>query len=230
MNGGSLVDDKKMAELVEEANRRADVAAARENFEDTDARWYIVQIASRTEQTTGEHLKHFKYPFYYPITRILRKVPRKRLSAAQRACGSSILRPRDEALWKGYMFVRFNIKAGLWRDVFRMRGVRGMVYNNNAPAEVPEELIRRIRGLEVDGVVPGDTKIEDVLGFSVGDKVVVEDGPFIGFTGVVDRLPTGFTPGMTVEELDESQRCWILLSIFGRDTPVELATSQFSKL
>lgn len=226
---GKLDDSEHYAALIAESNRRAEQSAQREHWDDADARWHIVNVVSGTERATGEHLKRFKFPFYYPITRVLKRVPRKELSANQRKAGSVVRRPKDEALFKGYMFVHFNINSGLWHDVFRMRNVRGMVYNNDAPAEVPDDLIARIKAREVQGFVPGETRMEDVLGFALGDRVIVDDGPFRGFSGIVDRLPTALTPGCTVEELDESMRCGILVAIFGRDTPVNLAISQFSK-
>lgn len=224
-------DSEHMTALVAESQRRAERAEQQKLWGDNGAaRWHIVHVTSGSEQATGQHLKLFKFPFYYPITRILKRVPRKHLSAKQRKAGSMVRRPKDEALFKGYMFVRFDLQSGLWQEVFRMRGVRGMVYNNDAPVEVPDDMIASLKAREVEGVIPGDTSIEEVLGWKLGDQVVVDDGPFAAFGGVVTRLPTGFTPGMSVEELDESMRCEILVSIFGRPTPVSLQIGQFSRL
>lgn len=231
MNSEKLATNEQMADLIAESQRRADRAERQKLWGDDDnARWHIVHVTSGSEAATGQHLKLFKFPFYYPITRILKRVPRKRLSAKQRKAGSSVRRPKDEPLFKGYMFVRFDADSGLWQEVFRMRGVRGMVYNNNVPVQVKDEMIASLKAREVDGVIPGETSIEDALGWKLGDEVVVDEGPFASFPGVVTRLPTGFTPGMSVEELDESTRCEILVSIFGRPTPVSLEVGQFSRL
>lgn len=227
---GKLDDDARMAELVAESNRREERVLQQKAVNDDDARWYLVNVVSGRERTAGDHLKRFKFEFYYPMTQVLKRVPRKELSAAQRRAGSPVRKPRLEALFKGYMFVRFNIANGAWQEVFRMRGIRGMFYDADNPSHVPDAVVTSIKASAINGYVPGSTKIEDVLGFKIGDKVVIEDGPFRFWTGEVSGLPTGFTPGSTVEELDESSRCEVLLSIFGRATPVHLKPGQFSKL
>lgn len=224
-----LTDDAHYAALIAESNRRAERSAAQFDNEEA-ARWHIVHVASGSETTTTQHLKRFNFQVYYPITRVLRRVARRSLSAKQRRSNEAIRKPRDEPLFKGYMFVRMNLHSGLWREVFGMRGVRGMVYNNDVPAEVPDEMIARMQAREVAGLIPGDTTIENVLGFTLGDQVIVNEGPFASFPGVVERLGGGYKPGMKIEKLDESMRCRILVSIFGRETPIDLEIGQFTKV
>jgi len=230
MNSGKLDDDEHMADLIAESNRRAERAEQQKLWGDErKERWHIVHVTSGSEGATGDHLKLFKFPFYYPITRVLKRVPRKQLSAKQRKSGSFVRRPYDTPFFKGYMFVKFDLESGLWQEVFRMRGVRGMVYNNNTPAEVPDELISSLKAREADGVIPGDITLREVLGWDIGDEVVIDSGPFIGFPGVVNSLPPGITADMRIEELDESALCEVLVSIFGRPTPVHLSFGQFSR-
>lgn len=225
-----LAASEQMADLIAESQRRADRAEQQKLWGvEANARWHIVHVTSGTERATGDHLKRFKFPFYYPITRVLKRVPRKMLSAKQRKANSLVRRPYDTPLFKGYMFVKFELESGLWQEVFRMRGVRGMVYNNNAPAEVPDEMIENLRALEVDGAIPGETTLRETLGWELGDEVIVESGPFAGFPGVVNTLPSGISADMRIEELDESAPCEILVSIFGRPTPVHLGLGQFSR-
>lgn len=224
-----LDDHAHYAALVAESTRRADLVAEAAR-DDDEARWYLLNVVSGREGAASDHLKRFNFDVYYPMTQVLLRVPRKELSRKQRAAGMLIQKPKLKPLFKGYMFARFNIKIGAWQEVFRMRGIRGTFWSSEQPEHVPDEVIASIKGCEVAGVVPGSMAIEDVLGVKIGDQVVVDEGPLAYFSGTVSRLPTGFTPGATVEQLDESARCEILVSIFGRATPVQLRPGQFSKL
>src|SRR5689334_10147234 len=114
-----LDDNEHYAELIAEANRRAQQAAHQEAVNGFRARWYLVNVVSGREAVAGEHLKRFKFEVYYPMTQVLKRVPRDQLSAAQRKSGSLIRKPKLEALFKGYMFVRFDVRNGAWQEVFR---------------------------------------------------------------------------------------------------------------
>ena len=99
-----------------------------------------------------------------------------------------------------------------WNIVRNTPGVTGFVGNNNKPAPLPEE--------EVDQILKQmEAKAPRVkIGFRQGQSVRVIDGPFIDFMGVVDDIN------------EKKGKMKVLLSLFGRETPVELDFLQVEKL
>jgi transcriptional antiterminator NusG len=93
-------------------------------------------------------------------------------------------------------------------------GVMGFVGSNTNPIPLENE--------EVDNILTsGDRRAQEeakqALDFSTGDKVKVVDGPFSGFSGIIDELN------------EEKSKLRLMISIFGRSTPVELEFHQVEK-
>jgi len=99
-----------------------------------------------------------------------------------------------------------------WNVVRNTPGVTGFVGTGNKPVPLREE--------EVDQILKQMTaeapKVK--IGFRKGQSIRVTDGPFIDFVGVVDDISPG------------KGKVKVLLSLFGRETPVELDFLQVEKL
>lgn len=182
-----------------------------------DPAWHVVYIGGSGEKVTTELLRRHGFTSYYPKFRKMVPPPRDRLSKAQRKNLHHLMRPVVKPLFPGYLFVHFDMGTELWHSVFRFAGVYGMVCADDLPVRVPDELVKRLMALEVDGAIPLQTPVA-ALPFKAGDSVRVTDGPFASF------------PGM-IEELDESRgRALIDVMIFGRATPVDLEFDQIEKV
>ena len=103
-----------------------------------------------------------------------------------------------------YVLVKMRYRDSLWHTIVNTRGVTGFVGPAGRPLPLTEDEIRRMR-LEKVNV---DIKI------NVGDRVKVVGGPFNDFAGEV------------IEVDSENQTCKVMVSMMGRQTPLELEFSQ----
>ena len=125
----------------------------------------------------------------------------------------------------GYVLVRMDLTDESWGAVRHTPGVTGFVGHTHQPVALSHDEIYTMLNPIFEtpgdasggagGVKAGETQIVD---FEVGESVTVMEGPF-------ETLPA------TISEINpESQKLKVLVSIFGRETPVELSFSQVAKL
>lgn len=122
-------------------------------------------------------------------------------------------------LYPGYVLVEtIELQEGdeksnkAWYVVRNTPGVTGFVGSGNKPVPLDETEVRKIlRSMRTEA-----PRVK--VGFQVGETVRIIDGPFMDFTGQVDEIDT------------EKGRVKILVSFFGRETPVELDFLQVSKI
>lgn len=106
----------------------------------------------------------------------------------------------ERKTYPGYVFVKMIMTDESWHLVRNVRGVTGFVGSDGKAIPLTE---REILDMGVE-------RQEMVEGFKVGDSVKITDGPLDGFIG-------------TVEEVDSSRsRVRVIVSMFGRETPVDL--------
>lgn len=104
----------------------------------------------------------------------------------------------------GYVLVRMQMDDDTWYALRNTPGVTGFVNVNNKPVPLGEN--------EVQTIIKGMTTVAPPvkLSFAVGDAVRIIDGPFADFRGVIDEVN------------NEKGKIKVLVSFFGRETPVEL--------
>jgi len=111
-------------------------------------------------------------------------------------------------VFPGYVLVKMIVTEESWYVVRNTRGVTGFVGSGTDPIPLTDEEIKKM-GFDV---VPVN------IDYVVGDNVKVLNGPLEGFVG-------------TVQEINkEKQKVKVLVSMFGRETPVELEFSQVEKV
>ena len=111
-------------------------------------------------------------------------------------------------VFPGYVLVKMIVTEESWYVVRNTRGVTGFVGSGTDPIPLTDEEIKKM-GFDV---VPVEIDYVD------GDNVKVLNGPLEGFVG-------------TVQEINkEKQKVKVLVSMFGRETPVELEFSQVEKI
>ncbi|MBC8208710.1 MAG: transcription termination/antitermination protein NusG [Desulfobulbaceae bacterium] len=113
----------------------------------------------------------------------------------------------------GYMLISMELNDNTWHTVHEnMPRVIGFVGDDTNPIPLPDSDAAKIIGRIQDGAETPKPKVI----FEVGEAVRVVDGPFANFQGVVDEV------------FPEKGRVRVLVSIFGRETPVELEYIQVS--
>ena len=118
----------------------------------------------------------------------------------------------NKKILPGYILVEMKMSDQSWSVVRNTTGVTGFVGSGNKPVPLTAEEVNQImRQMEAEA-----PRVK--VGFREGQSVRVTDGPFIDFVGVVDEISTG------------KGKVKVLLSLFGRETPVELDFLQVEKL
>ena len=112
----------------------------------------------------------------------------------------------------GYVLVQMRMSDQSWNIVRNTPGVTGFVGSGNKPIPLQEEEVNQL-SKQMAAETP---KVK--VGFRKGQSVRVTNGPFIDFVGVVDDINTA------------KGKVKVLLSLFGRETPVELDFLQVEKL
>jgi transcriptional antiterminator NusG len=113
----------------------------------------------------------------------------------------------------GYIFVRMNVNTDSWHLLKATPKVTGFVGDQLNPMPVDESEMEKIVAQITEGIKRPKAKIE----FSKGDSVKITEGPFSGFNGVINEIKP------------DKSKLEVLVSIFGRATPVELDFTQVER-
>jgi transcriptional antiterminator NusG len=119
-------------------------------------------------------------------------------------------------IYPGYVLVRMELTDESWSVVRNTPGVTGFVGNAHNPSPLSMDEVEKI--LAPRPVKKSDKPEIRVVDFEVGESVTVMDGPFA-------TLPASIS-----EIMPEQAKLKVLVSIFGRETPVELSFAQVQKL
>ena len=114
----------------------------------------------------------------------------------------------ERKLFPGYVFVKMVYTDETWYVVRNIRGCTGFVGPSSKPVPLTESEVYKM-GVE--------TRVVEVS-YEVGDQVRIIDGPLEDFIGIVDELDT------------DKNYVKVTISMFGRETPVELELNQAEKL
>jgi len=119
-------------------------------------------------------------------------------------------------IYPGYVLVRMDLTDESWSAVRNTPGVTGFVGNAHHPSPLTFDEVEKI--LAPRPVKKSDKPEIRVVDFEVGESVTVMDGPFA-------TLPASIS-----EIMPEQAKLKVLVSIFGRETPVELSFHQVQKI
>lgn len=119
----------------------------------------------------------------------------------------------NKRIFPGYAFVNMILDDESWYVVHHTPGITGFVGNGTKPIPLQEEEVNKI--LRQMGLVDQKTKIIDI---EIGENIRVKSGPFQNFEGVVKEL------------LPDRGKIRVNISMFGRETPVELDYEQIEKI
>ena len=121
-------------------------------------------------------------------------------------------RTSSRKFFPGYILINMELNDETWHVVKETSKVTGFVGGNN-PVAIPDEEVMKITRRMEEGAEKPRPKVL----FEVGETVRVVDGPFLNFSGVVEDVKP------------DKGKLRVMVSIFGRATPVELEFMQVEK-
>lgn len=181
-----------------------------ENLVTPELAWYVVHTYSGFEHkvklSLEERIKSLKKEQYFgevvvPEENVVELVKGQKRTTKRR-------------FFPGYILVKLILTDEMWHIVKNTPKVTGFVGDKLKPVPVPESEILKM----TNRIVEGQVKPRPKVSFAEGENVKVVDGPFSNFNG-------------TVEEVNQDKgKVKVLVSIFGRSTPVELDFIQVEKI
>lgn len=173
-------------------------------------KWYIIQVYSgfenKVKTALEERIASSAHPEKFgevvlPTEQVVELVKGKRRESSRK-------------FYPGYILVQMALDDETWYIVNNTAKVTGFLGGRDKPTPIPDKEAERI----LNRMEAGKLQPKPKFHFEVGDEIRVVDGPFNNFNG-------------TVQEVNpEKGKIRVLVSIFGRPTPVELDFIQVSRL
>ncbi|PRY23559.1 transcription antitermination protein nusG [Aliiruegeria haliotis] len=172
-------------------------------------RWYSVSVLSNFEKKIAEQIRHdvVQAGLEDEIDEVL--VPTEEVIEVRR--GKKVTAERR--FMPGYVLVHMEMSDRGYHLINSINRVTGFLGPQGKPMPMRDAEVNQILNRVEEGVEAP----RSLIVYEVGETVNVTDGPFEGFSGMVEDVD------------DDNQRLKVTVSIFGRATPVELEFTQVSK-
>lgn len=172
------------------------------------AKWYVVHTASGHEVRVSETLRQRVETMNLSGKVFELLVPTQDRIVIRQGKKSTV----KEKIFPGYLLIKIILDDLTWLAIRTTPGITGFVGTGNKPTPLSEAEVANIQKFVSSPAPRYKTK------FVVGEAVKITDGPFLDFLG-------------TIHEMDEAKgKVKVLVSIFGRETPVELDFLQIQKI
>lgn len=170
-------------------------------MEDNELKWYAIHVLSGHENKVKAYLENevAHAGLEQKLDKIL--VPTEEITEMK----EGKRRVRTKIMFPGYMLVRMVFDKETRHLILNTPGVTNFVGRKNEPIPLKTDEAERIMGK-----TEGGEKDRSRVPFHVGDAIKVVDGPFTDFTGFIEEVN------------EEKDKVKVMVSIFGRSTPVEL--------
>ena len=166
-----------------------------------EAKWYVVHTYSCYENAVAAAV--MKAAENRRMTDLIREVNIP-METVTEITESGEQKTVERKVFPGYVLVKMILTDDSWHLVHNVRGATGFVGSDGKAVPLTEQEIYDL----------GVERKEIVVGYAVGDEVKVIDGPLAGFIGTVEALDV------------EKNSVSVVVSMFGRETPVDLELDQ----
>src|SRR5690606_9820854 len=172
-------------------------------------RWYSVSVLSNFEKKVAESIRDAvaQHGLEDEIEDVV--VPTEEVIEIRR--GKKV--QSEKRFMPGYVLIKMDMNDRTYHLVSNINRVTGFLGPRGRPLPMRDEEVARI----LNQVVEGQERPRSIITFQTGETVSVTDGPFEGFSGMVEEVDEG------------TNRLKVSVSIFGRATPVELEFAQVAK-
>jgi len=205
-------DLELIEEEVQEEQVSPEVAAFRDELRSRPGEWFVVHsYAGYEKRVKGNLLQRIQSmhmeDYIYEI-----QVPEEEVTEVKNGQRKQVKRN----IYPGYVLVRMELTDESWSCVRNTPGVTGFVGNSHHPSPLPmSEAEKMLMPHELKKTLKPEIKVVD---FTVGESVTVMDGPFATLPATISEI------------MPEQAKLKVLVSIFGRETPVELSFHQVQKI
>jgi transcriptional antiterminator NusG len=170
-------------------------------------KWYTIRTMNNSEKKVLERLLLDCESSNINIGRTL--IPTEKFLSVKN--GKKVIRERN--LYPGYLFVETDSVGEITLLLKNIKGASGFIRSKNGD---PTSL----RKNDVDKLLNETLELEQVtlkIGFNIGDEVIINDGPFSKFKGILDDIDIN------------KEKVVVVVKIFGRETKLDLSLSQIEK-
>ena len=171
-------------------------------------RWYVVNTYSGHENKVKQNLEHRVVSLGQQRSVRQVVVPTETVSEMKDNQKVSV----EKRTMPGYVLVNMELNDDSWQLVKGTPGVTGFVGASNEPVPLTQPEVDRLLHREVA------QKVATKAQFSIGESVKVVSGPLSDFSGEISEIN------------QDAQKLKVLVSIFGRETPVEVGFDQVKKI
>ena len=165
------------------------------------AKWYVIHTYSGYENAVKSSIEKFVAGRGMEDMILRMEIA---METVTEVTDSGASKEVERKVFPGYVLIKMVMTDDTWHLVRNVRGVTGFVGSANKPIPLTEEEV----------LAMGMEKHEIVVQYQVGDHVKIVDGPLASFTGVVEEIEP------------EKNRVSVMVSMFGRETPVDLELDQ----
>ena len=217
---GTDVEDEADGDVEPEVDVEEDpVAAFKAQLRSQPGDWYVIHSYAGYENRVKANLENRTQSLNMEDFIFQVEVPMEEVVEIKNAQRKVVRRVRIP----GYVLVRMDLTDESWGAVRHTPGVTGFVGHTHQPVPLTLDEVFSMLAPTIEAKAPAAAPAQKAaaaieVDFTVGESVTVTDGPF-------DTLPA------TISEISpENQKLKVLVSIFGRETPVELSFSQVAKI
>ena len=172
-------------------------------------KWYIINVLSGYEKkvvdlikevTVQKKVNHLFHDFVVPVENTVEVKKGKKVSG-------------EKKIFPGYILINMELNDLTWNLVKNTKHVGKFLGGGNTPQSIPEHEVKRV----IEQAEEGKVVKEIVQTYTVGENVKIISGVFDTFDGFIEEVD------------DDKKRVKVLVSIFGRETPVDLEYDQVEK-
>ena len=166
-----------------------------------NAKWYVIHTYSGYENAVKTSIEKFVTGRNMQDLILDMQIP---METVTEVTDSGVTKEVERKVFPGYLLIKMVMTDETWHVIRNIRGVTGFLGEGNKAIPLSESDIAAL----------GVEKREVIVSYAVGDSVRITDGALESFLG-------------TVEEIDlERSKVRVVVSMFGRETPVELELDQ----
>ncbi|MBL0691028.1 MAG: transcription termination/antitermination factor NusG [SAR324 cluster bacterium] len=168
-----------------------------------EARWYVLQSQAGQEKKAVTLLR--EQLFLKGISHLVKDIFIPSETVTYKRAGKQMT--KNVSYFPGYILIEMSLTDELWHVLRAIKKISGFIGNNQLePQTVSDAELNAIK----DKIDQGTKQSELDSSYQIGESVMIVDGPFMDFKGVVNSVD------------NEKNKLTVTVSIFGRSTPIEL--------